>query len=455
LPLLPFRIVSNLIKRLSYKRPSILVGLEPLLNLSLLMIPLAYRRPEAAKVAGDVLDRIIARIPPPTHFIINLFLASYGSRMLMDVLAGGGEFTKDEEQIIYDDNTRRMLERWQEKSILWYSQREKNDPIRKYCAEAIEYFDPSSGSLDGYLGDLLFKLAQEADRFVYLTIVQVLMARFEDSYQELFDFAKRLYFDGNTHSQYLALRYFTLCTFLVLGRSGCKQEHVDFANQMVWDFLSFPEKVINYNGSDGIINLNAIPHLSHFGFSVLYEMHTREHGELETVKELFDNPWPDNKSRLKMLVITSGLSQAVLFATALTRPKIGLVLETFIQWIRSYEQLSLDEQNLIAGALASYRSVFPHEVDIYLADAPVKLRNIIHTKVKPFSIPALSIVGMQAGVPWMHKYVPEFNLAFKRSLVPFALGEISMDEAIKYLGKDIGSIYTIQAISSALTEAGN
>ena len=449
-------------------------GLESYLNLLLLMFPLAYHTPKAAKLAGESGTRLLDSIPDMVMNTIDHLLSIYIETSLDKILSGsiynqydelkevsinhiqiGGVVGNKDEKVAnenkYIDVIKHEMEANfdQNAALVHYFQKSADDPLRESCAKALNYGHLDEIDLDGPQGDHLFELAQIEDRMAFFTVSLILYPLFETQFEDLYRFSERLYRQGNSHSHYLATRAFTICVSQFQQMGKCRKEYIEFANEIVFDLINDPEKIISYPNAQGEMHLSVIYEKNHLGFSIMYEMYQQNYGDLKIIKNFLKGNWQWRSRTLQTLVILKGFEKALLFSIPISEPKIDVLLETLAPWIFKYDDMNNLERKALIDLLSLYYMIFPNEVERYLLDASKDLRNKVVTVERTISIPLLAGFGYQVGLPWMIQHIEEFRVKFMNQLILGVEGNLTFQDTIIQLGQEIGNSKAISSIFDA------
>lgn len=406
-------------------------GFHSLLDLSLLAISLGYRYPEAVRPVGKMLLDFIDAIPGLVLQGVAPFLKQFGSSSVADTLENGTAI--------------------QIRSMRPFFNRPLNDPIRKECA-AVMHLKPHEGSLQKEMGNLIFHLAQEQDGFAYFCCIVAMMPRVAEYFESLYQFCSRLYNEGNLHSKYIALRVFTMSTHMEMTGPYCRQEHVDFCNCMILDFLRNRPIEIEYRWQENRHGNKTLKRCgtNHINYGCLFELAQRRSGTLDLIQRIRELPW-DMEENKRTCLIMQGLYEAVFMGVATSNLNIFPVLETAALWFHSKDPV---EQQALVEALSYIRSFFPVQTDIYLTEAPVNLRVQVLTKFSPIPLGRIWNAGLQVGAPWLVRSVPRFYQVASEEVSKLALSSVDVEDDLSNLGARIADIEMLRDIAKTLMNAG-
>ncbi len=107
------------------------------------------------------------------------------------------------------------------------------------------------------------------------------------------------------------------------------------------------------------------------------------------------------------------------------------------------------EQDAVVKLLLQLRSLFPSEVDAYLAEAPKPLRLRVYRDFQQLTLGKLSS-GMQWGVPWLYMTVPAFRGQVALALAELTLNSTDSDRDIPRIGREIITFPMVESIAHAL-----
>ncbi|MCB8978561.1 MAG: ATP-binding protein [Ardenticatenaceae bacterium] len=429
--------VPSLLLRALRKKGGVL-GLSAYLNLALLSISLANHNPEIASVAGESLRDWVDSLPIVLKQGLNkmLTVTKSGQKVILEILGNG--------PIV------------QLRSFRPFIQRSIEDPQRKQCSELISFIDHNNGSLNGELGDLLFDLASEMDAWTYLCCSVVLMTRLGNQFEDLFRFCTRLYTKGNLHAQYVAIRIFPLATYMELSGAYCEQKHIDFAQNIILDFVSGTPKQIEYEWQEeanGPVTKKRSP-LAHLSVGFALELASRQSGPLDFVDKVKSLPWNLTEEQ-RTIAIFEQLHRATLLSTATRKFAISPVLESLSGWFGN-EGLTEGERLSLVRAIAGIRSYYPLDADLYLREAPSWLRVSVLNEFQLDPIGWVLNIGSQVGQPWLIRQVPEIRQLIVNALESVSLkvtNEIQLEEVAYELGTKYVNIQMIRELTNALAEA--
>jgi hypothetical protein len=409
-------------------------GLRALLDLFVLTISLGYRYPAVIQPIGQMFCEFFETIPDFVNRAINAVLVRWGVEMVTSVITTSNQLAE----------------------MRPYANRPLRDPFRKKVASLMNYLEPRAGTLDGELGDLIFTVAHEVDLYSFLLIVGVMMTRVGPQFDSLYRLCRRLYADGNQHCKHIALRVFTLVSYLEYGRVYWRPEHAVFANQMILEMATsgivYP-KQMKRKGREGQPGAVANPQeeydgIAQVGYGVLMELQDRRSGTLELVARIEQQPLPAGWSQAKRIdAIMTGLFAGIAVGVATSKLNIVPVLETIQRYFTVSDP---DEQKAVAAVLTRLRSFFPAEVDMYLIDAPKWLRLGVQSDFRPLSLGQISNAGLQCGLPWLFRVAPKFRQAFADILADMALNSQNFDQYMPTFVKKFLTLEVLEGIAQAM-----
>jgi hypothetical protein len=330
----------------------------------------------------------------------------------------------------------------------------------------------------------MFPLAQEEDSLLYYVLIFILMPRGGTDYEGVYRFAQRLYREGNIQSKYVALRFFTMVTYMELGRPHVRQEHLDFCEEMVFGCLEGEEMRVRYSwkdSKDSPLESRTFG-TSHIPLIILYECYFRQGGALTCI----DRALSLKVDRINPLEITQDLAGALkkfglkdsealqrfqdellsadphtvlevkvildagwaaLFGSGTRRTNIDPIMVTLRRW-------SMVEGGAILIAmsmtLSVIRSCFPREVDQFLAESSGELRRTVAANLTLVPVTKMIPISYQVAATWMGQQIPAFREAVMPPLKWHGLHGTWGDLCIQEIGRNIADYKVIHDLAEGV-----
>jgi hypothetical protein len=237
-------------------------------------------------------------------------------------------------------------------------------PLGDVRRREVKEYAPYMGVVPYQLEDIEGRLLQWSrlgDGVISLVLNAILVNRTIHEPEATLALLKRMFYEGNTMSQYNVLR--AMSSALQREIEPCPG-YLEFFNEALLDTWTGTERTTEV--------LGRVYTLGHLAWALAFECQGRAHGRIQFVDRLLALPWQGDKlSRLVGVIDRLGMMMFLVFR--MTGSKPYPVLETLSQWFH-LEGVSPEEQakvrNALGQALARIWRVYPSEVEHFLENEP-------------------------------------------------------------------------------------